>query len=63
MSECDDGMPRDCVDKFMKIEGSLSRIESKVDGLTVKSKTFADRVWGVTKGVVLIVAGWFIAKS
>lgn len=63
MTKCNGGMPRDCVDRFVEIAGSLTRIEDKVDNLTVKSKTLADRVWGVTKGVVLIVAGWFIAKS
>lgn len=63
MSECNGGMPRDCVDRFVKIEGSLTRIEDKVDNLTDKSKTLADRVWGVTKGVMLIVAGWFVAKT
>lgn len=61
MPPCDDQIPRECSDEFSDIKGRLGIIEMKIDQLCDSRRMITMRLWGVLKGVVLLVIGAVIA--
>jgi len=64
MTDCPDNgrIPQHCSDEFGDIKGRLGRIETKLEMLCDHRKTLGRWVWDITKGVVLLVAGFVLAE-
>lgn len=57
-----DKIPTTCADKFADIGRELGEIKTMLKQIDRNTQTWGNRVWGLVKGVALMVVGYILAQ-